>query len=168
MPRVSTHLHIALKLSNAICVKDLSSFLLGNAYPDCWKISIERSLCYHYKEDLSSLCDLERFKETEEMDDFGFGHYFHLWVDNRILGVDVNDISKNDCLICDMAVIAPVIQQLKQLEVTDKKYQSMKNILELESEPMPLYLVPEGKKKRYEAILDMLVDEFTKEHFNRV
>lgn len=68
MPKVYTHLHIALKLSEAMTIKDLDSFLLGNAYPDYWTTSIEKSLCYHYKDDISSLCDLERFKSTEIMD----------------------------------------------------------------------------------------------------
>lgn len=163
MPKVNTHLHIALKLSTAMTIKDLDSFLLGNAYPDCWTTSIERSLCYHYKDDISSLCDLERFSRTEKMDDFNFGYYFHLWVDNHILEVDVSDITKHDCLICDMAVITPIIHQLKQLTVTDKKLQALQNIMALESEPMPLYLVSEDKKKRYEEILDTLVDEFIKE-----
>ena len=102
------------------------------------------------------------------MDDFNFGYYFHLWVDNRILEVDVDDISKDDCLICDMEVITPIIQQLKQHSVIGKEYQSMQNILSLESEPLFLCSVSEDKKKRYEAILDMLVDEFVKKHFNCV
>lgn len=125
MPKVNTHLHIALKLSRIMDIKDLNSFLLGNAYPDCWTTSIEKSLCYHYKGEISSLCNLERFKRTEEKNDFNFGYYFHLWVDNRILEVDVGDISKYDCLICDMAMITPIIHQLKQLTVTDKKHQAL-------------------------------------------
>ena len=103
---------------------------------------------------------MELFKKSEEMDDFNFGFYFHLWVDNRILEVDVGDISKDDCLICDMEVIPTIIQQLKQHSVSGKEYQSMQNVLALESEPLSLRSVSEDKKKRYDAILDMLVDEF--------
>lgn len=160
MPKINTHLHIALKLSIATEIQDFDSFLLGNAYPDCWKTSVERSLRCHYKDDPSGPCDLERFRSTEEKDAFSFGHYFHLWVDNRISEVDVGDISKYDCLICDMPVIAPTIQRLRQLTVTGKKHQALQNVLALESESMPLYLVPEEKQKRYHAILDMLADEF--------
>ena len=166
MPKVNTHLHMALKLCKVMCIKDLDSFLLGNAYPDCWETSVEKSLCYHYKDELSSLCNLERFKRTAEMDDFNLGHYFHLWVDNRILEVDVGDISKYDCLICDMAVIAPIIHQLAQLTVSDKKRQALQNILALESEPIPLYLIPEEKKRRYDAILNMMVNKFVKEQLD--
>lgn len=162
MPKVNTHLHIALKLSKVMCIKDLDSFLLGNAFPDCWGTSVEKSLCYHYKDELSSLCNLEKFKKTVEMDDFNLGYYFHLWVDNRILEFDVGDISKYDCLICDMAVITPIIHQLAKLKVTGEKYQALQNILALESEPIPLYLVPEEKMRQYNAILDMMVDEFVK------
>lgn len=168
MPKINTHLHLALKLNKVINICDLDSFLLGNAYPDCWSTSLEQSLVNHYKNDPSSLCNLELFKKFEKMDDFNFGYYFHLWVDNRILEVDVDDISKDDCLICDMEVITPIIQQLKQHSVIGKEYQSMQNILSLESEPLFSYSVSEDKKKRYEAILDMLIDEFVKKHFNCV
>lgn len=164
MPKINTHLHLALKLSKIIDICDLTSFLLGNTYPDCWNTSFEQSLFNHYKSDPLSLCNLELFKKTEEKNDFNFGYYFHLWVDNRILGVDVSDISKEDCFICDMDVIAPMIQQLKQHVVIGKENQSMKNILSLESEPLPLHSVSEEKKNRYVAILDMLVEEFVEKH----
>ena len=35
----------------------------------------------------------------------------------------------------------------------------MKKILSLETEPIPLYLVPDEKKLHYERILEILVDE---------
>ena len=163
MPKVNTHLHIALKLSEKMCIKDLDSFLLGSAFPDCWNTSAEKSLRYHYKDEVSCLCDLERFKQTEEMDDFGFGYYFHLWVDNRILKIDIGDISKQDCLVCDMAVITPIVHHIGKIAVTGKKHQALQNILALKSEHIPEYSVPEEKRKRYDAILDLLVDEFLKE-----
>jgi len=167
MPKTNTHLHLAVKLSQFIDIGDMDSFLLGNAYPDCWSTSLEQSLINHYKSDRFSFCNLAAFRASEEMNDFNFGHYFHLWVDNRILEVDVGDISKDDCLICDMEIITPVIQRLKKHCVTGKAYQSMQNILALESEPLPLYSVSEDKRKRYHAILDRLADEFV-EHLNSV
>ena len=43
MPKVNTHLHMALKLCKVMCIKDLDSFLLGNAYPDCWETSVKKA-----------------------------------------------------------------------------------------------------------------------------
>jgi len=166
MPKINTHLHLALKLSEKMDIVDLDAFFLGNVYPDCWNISIEQSLIYHYKNDRSNLCDVEKFKIDEEISDFNLGYMFHLWIDNRILEVDTKDISKYDCLICDMEVVVPIIQQLKQGVFTGKEYQAMQNILSLESEPIPLYLVPEDKKRRYNEILDKLVDEFIEEIYD--
>ena len=165
MPKLNTHLHLGSKLSEVINIKDINSFLLGNVYPDCWNTSIEKSLEYHYKDTLSSFCNLESFKMNEEMNDFNLGYYFHLWIDNRILKEDIGDITKYDCLICDMPVIAPIICQFKEYKACGKEYQSIQNILELETEPMPLYLVSEEKKKRYYSILDKLVSEFVFEYF---
>lgn len=160
MPRINTHLHLALMLSKKRNIADMVSFYLGNAYPDCWGVSVKQGLLYHYKKELASLCDLNGFLQNEELDDFNLGYLFHLWVDNRILEVDTGDISKSDCLLCDMEVIAPVIEQLRQCEFTGREYQAMQNVLALESEPMPLYLVSDDKKKRYNEILDKLADEF--------
>ena len=164
MPKLNTHLHLAIKLSNKINIKDLNAFYLGNAYPDCWNVSIDQSIKNHYKKQINDLCDLESFKTNEEMNDFNLGYYFHLWIDNRILEVDTGDISKYDCMICDMQVIIPIIEQLKQFNYIDKELQSMNNILSLEKEPMPLYLVSNDKKNRYEEILDSLVNEFIEEY----
>lgn len=163
MPKINTHLHLAIKLSEKLNIQNLNSFYLGNAYPDCWNYSIDQSIQLHYKNEFNSLCNLELFKENEEMNDFNLGYYFHLWVDNHILNNDTEDISKYDCLICDMEVILPIIDQLRQLEPVDKEHQAMQNILTLESEPMPLYLVSRDKKKRYEEILDELILRFIEE-----
>lgn len=164
MPKIHTHLHLGLKLSKVINIKDMQSFLLGNAYPDCGKSSIDKSLKYHYKDDVSSLCDLELFKKNEEMNDFNLGYYYHLWIDNRILKEDLGDITKYDCLICDMPVIGSIIEQFKEYKACGKEYQAIQNILALEQEPMPLYLVSEAKKQRYHELLDKLVCEFVSEY----
>lgn len=164
MPNISTHLHLALKLSRKIEIKDLNAFYLGNAYPDQWKNSVEKSLDFHYKNTLSDICDCESFMKNEEMNDFNFGYYFHLWVDNHILEINTSDLTKYDCLICDMQVIYPIIMELKQESFTGKEYQAMQNILELEYMPLPLYMVTPDKRKRYEELLDQIVDEFLEKH----
>lgn len=163
MPKINTHLHLALLLSNKINISNLNSFYLGNAYPDCWKDSIEKSLQFHYKKDLNEPCNLNMFISKEERNDFNFGYYFHLWIDNHILEIDTGDISKYDCLICDMQSISPIIEQLKQFNYDGKEALAMQNILTLESEPMPLYLVSKDKINRYNNILNMLVNNFISE-----
>lgn len=165
MPRINTHLHLASKLSEKIDIADLDSFFLGNAYPDCWSVSIEQALLLHYKNDPSALCNIEKFISSDDLNDFNLGYLFHLWVDNRILEADTKDISKTDCLICDWEAIVPIIRQLKQFSFTGERYQAMQNILSMESEPVPPYSVPEEKKKRYIEILDKLADEFAELHF---
>lgn len=161
MPKISTHLHLALKLSKKINICNMDSFILGSAYPDCWNTSLEQSLVNHYKSDTSSLCNLELFEKDKQINDFNFGYYFHLWVDNRILEVNVEGISKDDCLICDMEMITPIIQQLKQHSVnSEEENQALNNILTLESERISSSFISEDKKKRYDDILNMLVDEF--------
>lgn len=163
MPKIHTHLHLALKLSKKINISDVDSFFLGSAYPDAWKTSTEKSLQYHYKKEAYEECNLEAFMKNEPMDDFNLGYYFHLWIDNRILETDTSDINKQDCLICDMEGILPMIQHLRELKLSGKRYEAFQNILCLESEPMLLYRVPEMRKKKYEEILDKLVNEFIKE-----
>ncbi len=140
MMKISTHLHLALKLSERMCIEDRNDFWLGNSYP--------------------TYLDMESFKVCKEKNDFNLGHIFRLWIDNRMMSVDFGEISMYDCMICDMPVIGPVIEELRQSEFSGKKAKAMSNILSLESEPMPLYLVPEEKKERYIRILDMLVEEF--------
>ena len=162
MPQTSTHLHLALKLQKKINITDSYSFLLGNAYPDQWKDSFEKSLELHYKSDPSGSCNLDEFlKDNRLNDDFNLGHYFHLWVDNEIQKIDVGDISKSDCLIYDMEIIRPAILQLKQNSYPDKKLQAMDNILTLESTPLPLYIPDSEKKVRYDKILEQLIRDFS-------
>lgn len=161
MPQVSTHLHLALKLQKKINIADSDSFLLGNAFPDQWKDSFEKSLGLHYKTDPSGVCNLDEFLKNNRLDnDFNLGYYFHLWVDNEIQKVNVGNISKSDCLIYDMEIIRPAILQLKQNIWQDKKLQAMNNILSLESTPLPLYIPDSEKKTRYDNILEQLVCEF--------
>ncbi len=147
MPKISTHLHLAMKLSKKINITDLNSFYLGNAYPDCWNDSVEEGNRRHCEADA-------------EESGFNLGWKFHLWVDNRMKDIDTGDISKYDCMICDMPVIGHLIEELKQHAFVGKEAEAMNNILSLELEPIPLYLVPAEKMKRYEEMLDMLVDEF--------
>ena len=163
MPNINTHLHAALKLSKKMEVKNLDTFYLGNVYPDCWDYSEEEQCLYHYKKDISRLCDIEKFMETKERNAFNLGYLFHLWLDNYILNVDMKDISKYDCMICDMEVILPLILELQKKTFEGKEAQAMEKILALESEPMPLYLVPEHKKEKYIEILDEAVETFVDE-----
>lgn len=169
MPKISTHLHLALKLSQKIKISDLNSFYLGNAFPDCWNESDDNAKKYHYFKELSYECDLESFIKNEDINNFNFGHYFHLWVDNHIsqvlLEYNYTNINKYDCIICDMPIIAFIIEELKQYTCIKKQYQALKNILSLESEPVPLYIVSIEKKKNYEEILDKLIDEFLNDDY---
>ena len=57
MPKIHTHLHLALKLSKKINISDVDSFFLGSAYPDAWKTSTEKSLQYHYKKEAYEECN---------------------------------------------------------------------------------------------------------------
>ena len=85
---------------------------------------------------------------------------FHAWFEDYMAELDMQDISMYDQLICDMEVILPVIQELQQQELTGKRAEAMEKILQLESEPMPLYLVPEQKKQEYIQILERAIDAY--------
>lgn len=162
MPRINTHLHLALKLSQRIRIDNLDSFFLGNAYPDCWHISMEQSLCNHYKSDPTGLCNLESFKREHGNNDFDLGYFFHLWIDNRILEVNTGNISKQDCMICDMEIIAPLIQRLKMGEFEGEELLAMQNISLMEAAPIPTLAVSDEKKVQYQNLLEMMADEFAK------
>lgn len=156
MPRISTHLHLGKILLSKYEVENKESFLLGCVYPDVKERMMER----HYKQNITDFCDLEAFKIQNTLDDFNFGYYFHLWVDNEIRKVDVSDISKDDCLICDMEEIISLIYELKQLSFVGKEKEAMDLINTLENEPMPLYLVRRDIKEKYSNILFELVNGF--------
>ena len=85
---------------------------------------------------------------------------FHAWFENYMAELDMQDISVYDQLICDMEVILPVIQELQKQELSGKRAEAMETILQLESEPMPLYLVPEQKKQAYIQILDHAIEAY--------
>jgi len=164
MPQISTHLHLALKLQNKLALNDIDSFLLGNAYPDQWKDAFEESLALHYKTKPSAECNLNEFLKNNRLDnDFNLGYYFHLWIDNEIQKINTGDITKSDCLICDMEIILPAILQLKQNSYSDKKLQAMGNIATLEETPLPLYIVDSEKKLCYNNILEQLACDFATE-----
>lgn len=75
MPKINTHIHLALKVSKKINIHDIESFVLSNAYPDY----VDRLGEYHYKDNEDSECNLQKFLEIEELNDFNLGYYFHLW-----------------------------------------------------------------------------------------
>lgn len=168
MPGIHTHLNLAQRLLKEITVESPGAFLLGNAYPDRFGESIQKSIELHYKQALHDPCDLGAFLDAEPRDDFTLGYYFHLWVDNRMMTVDVQDIQKLDCLICDMEVIGPAIQAARDHAATDRERQALRNILELEQKPVPLYSVPEEKKKRYDKILYSMVRDFICEEWRKI
>ena len=160
MPRINTHLHLALKLSQRIRIDNLDSFFLGNAYPDCWHISMGQGLRNHYKSDPTSLCDLEAFRRERIRNDFNLGYFFHLWIDNRILEVNTGNISKEDCMICDMEIVAPLIQRLEMGAFEGEEFLAMQNVSLMEVEPIQTHVVSDEKKIQYHNLLEMLVDEF--------
>ncbi|MBE6114577.1 MAG: hypothetical protein E7191_05805 [Erysipelotrichaceae bacterium] len=163
MPSISTHLHLALLASDRLPITDTDAFLLGSVYPDQMYISEYKSVLLHYKEHVEDPCDLKRFLECESKDDFTLGYYYHLWCDEYVKHVELEDITKYDRLICDMEVLIPVIQRLCNNSYTGKYQQSMENIMILEREPMPLYLVSPSKKEKYVEVLESIVDAFVKE-----
>ena len=161
MPRIHTHLSLSLKLNQQMNISNLNTFLLGSAYPDIWDESIDKALKLHYKDHADSCCDLTLFLKIHHLDDdFNLGYYFHLWVDNEISSIDISNISKYDCMICDNEVISPILSTLKAHN--DKETQTLNNISKLQNEPMPLYLVHNDKKEHYNDILDTLVYRFIK------
>ena len=166
MPKIHTHLALALKLSEQMNTNHLNGFLLGNAYPDIWDEDIDEAIHLHYKKDANNECNLTSFlKESDLSDDFHLGYYFHLWVDNEIKYIDLLDVSKYDCMICDHEIISPIIPTL--VANNDKEKQALNNIYKLNNEPLPLYIVHHDKKEQYLYILDTLVDQFI-EHLKKI
>ena len=154
MVKINTYLHLAIKLNQRIVIKDLNSFLLGVAFSDN-----SQNLAYNHKESVIFTGGIKGLT-----DDFAFGQYFCLWVVDRIFNLDFEDISRYDRLICDMAVIAPYLQNLGQIELRGEKAKAFRHIMSLEREPMPLYMVSREKSLRYGAILDRLIRQFLKEN----
>lgn len=168
MPSIYTHLHLALLFADKIELKNPTSFMLGNAYPDVWETSKEKALTYHYMNQENKQCDLSAFLKNEPMNDFNLGYFFHLWVDNYIQTINLMDINKYDCMICDIEVIASYIETIKKMSFQEKEKQSFLNILLLEKKPMPLYLVSSLKKENYKQILNSIVNTFIKEHITLI
>lgn len=163
MPKIHTHIHLGVLLSQKIKIENLESFLLGNAYPDCWKEDEILAMMLHYKDDVNEQCDFNKFLSNEPKDDFHFGYYFHLWVDHYMKCVDVQDITYYDCLICDMEEILSYLTDMNQQGLSQKEKIAMNHMRELERQSMPLYLVSDEKKERYLKLLDWIVDRFIKE-----
>lgn len=72
---------------------------------------------------------------------------FKTWIEEKWNQIDFDDISKYDRMICDMPVVGPTVEDPEVIR-------------ELEAEPMPLYLVPEEKRERYEILLDEIISEY--------
>lgn len=159
MPPIHTHLHLALLFLEKTALNNPDIFLLGTAYPDCFDLDEEAFLYRHGRRDAADFCDYGVLTD-ETRDEFTLGWYFHLWTDNHIREMELEDISRHDCLICDMDAFGPVWQRLSGMEWDGKRRQAMENIQQLACQPMPLYLVFDEKKRRYRAILEQLVEKF--------
>ncbi len=160
MPKISTHLHLALKILEKLDIQNETAFLLGNAYRDCWYKDEEAAVKNHYKSRPQSACDLKRFLKENTLDDFNLGWYFHLWTDNRFKILDTGDISGYDRVICDMPVVHPLLQKLQQMEFSGREKQAVENIRNMANQPVPLYMVDRDKSARYEAILENVSAQF--------
>lgn len=161
MPKIHTHLHLALLLQKKMKIANEHSFLLGTVYPDCFHVSVEKAKLLHYM--IEDNCDLSKFIQNKKWNYFTFGYYFHLWVDNYIQKMDLNNITVSDCLLCDMEVIAPILQELLNVKYEGKEKEAQDNLTQLEKIPMPLYLVDEEKKKKYNLLLNEINEQFIKE-----
>lgn len=164
MPHIHTHLHLAKIFVEQVQLKDLTAFYLGNCYPNTANGLRKRKL--HYKKCLSDYCDLDLMERKEDFNDFFKGYYFHLWVDNYFRTLDLEDINKYDALICDMGEIGEIIESLKGKEYEGKQLVAYHNLMTLEKQPMPLYLVHPEKQARYQAILEHVVEEFIRFKFH--
>ncbi len=160
MPKISTHLNLGLNLLEKIDIADRQAFMLGNAYPDCWKSDMDKALQLHYKSTPRADCDLKAFLKENPLTDFNLGRYFHLWVDNRIKSIDLGDISATDCVIFDMPVISEFTETLRGKDLAGAEKTAADNIFATAADPVPLYLPQEEKREKYIQILDSLVRRF--------
>ena len=153
MPKISTHLHLALILSDVLKIRDLKSMMLGSAYPDV--LDDKRLfLSLHYKENCLASCDLKAFlKDNGIRDVFDLGYFFHLYCDNKIEQYDLKDINQYDALIFDMQKVSPHSNLFKTRAQDERESLALKNIQALDKEPMPLYIPDLLKKESYEKIL---------------
>lgn len=159
MPRLHTHLHLSKIFLEQYPMKNPDSFLLGNIYPDQFEDS-EKMMHDHYKNNIEDDCNLSQFLNEKNLDDFNMGFYFHLWVDNKIKTINLYDITKQDCLICDMDAIFPIIEDLKSKSFTGIEKEAFEHLHQLDHIPMLLYIVSKDKQEKYEKILHQLVSDF--------
>ena len=132
MPKISTHLHLALILSDVLKIRDLKSMMLGSAYPDV--LDDKRLfLSLHYKENCLASCDLKAF---------------------------LKDINQYDALIFDMQKVSPHSNLFKTRAQDERESLALKNIQALDKEPMPLYIPDPLKKESYEKILHKVILDF--------
>ncbi len=160
MPKISTHINLALKLFEKLDIENETAFLLGSAYADCGYKDRRQMLKNHYKNTPEDFCNLKAFLKENVLDDFNFGWYFHLWTDNRIRHMDLEDISDYDRVIFDMPRVQPVVLKLAEKEFCGREKQALENILDMANRPVPLYLPSEEKAEKYKEILNNLAARF--------
>ena len=68
MPKIHTHLALAMKLSQQININNLNAFLLGNAYPDIWDENIDEAIY-----------EFEKFASRTNGNDIGIFDYNKLF-----------------------------------------------------------------------------------------
>ncbi len=165
MPKLSTHLNLALILGEKLNIQDLRSLLLGASYPDV--LDDEKMfLKLHFKSTAKDLCDLNDFLlKTKTRDNFSLGHFFHLYLDNVYENYDFNDIKRYDGLICDMQRVIPYLDLIKKDTDNPKEKRALQNIKRLDQEPMPLYMVFKERVIAYEEILEKIVIDFLKTEY---
>ena len=135
MERNHTYLHLALKLKEKINIDDFDSFCLG------------------------CVCPEDGIEWGTAKEDFTRGKAFGQWAQGKICRMD---IAKYDAMICDMEAILPLVERLREGKYQGEKQQALENILALEQEPVPLYLVCPEQKIKYAASLERLAEEFCK------
>ncbi len=165
MPKLSTHLNLALILGEKLNIQDLRDLFLGSAYPDV--LDDEKLfLKLHFKNTAEGLCDLKTFLlKVKTRDNFSLGHFFHLYLDNVYENYDFKDIKKYDALICDMQRVMPYLDLVKIETIDPKKKRAILNIKRLDLEPMPLYMVFKERVIAYEEILEKIVNDFLKTEY---
>ena len=152
MLSVSTCLHLALKLGEVINEDNTDMLLLGSAYQySANEAEPEQNVINAYKE----------YKSAENSEKaFALGCLFRVWLDAECGNISMKNINKYDKLICDMEAVIPAVYRLKEKSFEGRAEEAMRNILALENEPMPLYLVPGKKKNRYVKKLKSIAKSF--------
>lgn len=168
MPKLSTHLNLALILGKKLNIQDLRSLFLGAVYPDALDDE-DLFLKLHFKNNVKDLCDLKVFlSKIKTRDEFSLGYFFHLYLDNVYESYDFKDIRQYDVLICDMQRVIPFLDLIKEDTDNPKEKRALQNIKRLDREPMPLYMVFKERAMAYEEILEKIVDDFLKTEYLNV